>query len=112
MKMIVAIIRPQQLPAVKQALFDAQVYKLTVSIALGGGERDKHHETFRGVGREVTLINKVRLEIAVNEELVERTIAAIVKGAHTGQVGDGKIFVLDLHECVAIDDGARGEPAV
>lgn len=112
MKLIVAIIQPHQLPAVKKTLFDHQVYKITVSNALGCGEETGYEETFRGVKHEVTLLKKVRLEIAVNEDFVEPTIAAIVAGARTNNVGDGKIFVMDLNECVRIRTGERGNQAI
>ncbi len=112
MKLIVAIIQPYRLPYVKQALYDAKIFKITVTTALGCGEEDGYHETFRGVDREVTLLKKVRLEIAINEDFVEATIAAIVRGARTNEVGDGKIFIQDLHECVQIRTGERGQLAI
>lgn len=112
MKLIIAIIQPHQLPAVKKALYDAQVYKITVTNALGCGEEKGYQETFRGVGHEVTLLKKVRLEIAVNEDFVEPTIDAIIKGARTNNVGDGKIFILDLPECIRIRTGERGSRAI
>lgn len=112
MKLIVAIIQPHRLPAVKQALYDAQVYKISVTNALGCGEEKGYHESFRGVEREVTLLKKVRLEIAVNEDFVEPTVAAIIKGAKSNNVGDGKIFVLDLPECIRIRTGDRGGRAI
>lgn len=112
MKLIVAIIQPHKLPAVKQALYDHQVYKITVSNLLGCGEEKGYHETFRGVGHEVTLLKKVRLEIAVNEDFVESAIAAIIEGARTNNVGDGKIFITELHECVRIRTGERGTQAI
>jgi nitrogen regulatory protein P-II 1 len=112
MKLIVAIIQPHQLPAVKKALFDAQVYKITVSNVLGCGEEKRYTETFRGVVHEVSLLKKIRLEIAVNEDFVEPTIAAIIKGARTNNVGDGKIFVTNLDECIRIRTGERGGQAI
>ncbi len=112
MKLIIAVIQPHQLPAVKKALYDAQVYKITVSTVLGCGEEKGYHETFRGVDKEVTLLKKVRLEIAVNADFVESTIAAIIKGARTDTVGDGKIFVTGLDECVRIRTGERGTLAI
>ena len=112
MKLVVAIIQPHRLPAVKQALYDAQVYKITVSNALGCGEEKGYSETFRGVQHEVTLLRKVRLEIAVNEDFVDPTIDAIVEGARSNEVGDGKIFVMDLPECVRIRTGERGVRAI
>lgn len=112
MKLVVAIIQPHQLPAVKQSLYDAQIYKMTVTNALGCGEEKGQHKTFRGVELEVNLLKKVRLEIAVNEDYVERAIDAIVGGARTNNVGDGKIFVLELPECVRIRTGERGDRAI
>ena len=80
--------------------------------ALGVGRQQGHAEVYRGVREVVNLIKKVRLEIAVNDEFVERTIEAIIKGARTGNIGDGKIFVLDLPECVRIRTGERGNKAI
>ena len=112
MKLIVAIIQPHQLPAVKKSLYEKQVYKITVSNVLGCGEEKGYHESFRGVQHEVSLLKKIRLEIAVNEDFVEPTIAAIIDGARTNTVGDGKIFVMDLQECIRIRTGERGNRAI
>ncbi|MDP8297889.1 MAG: P-II family nitrogen regulator [Candidatus Orphnella occulta] len=112
MKLIIAMIQPHRLPDVKKALFEAEVYKMTVSNVLGCGQQKGFTETYRGVIHEVNLLKKVRLEIAVNQEFVEPTIKAIIKGAKTGNIGDGKIFVLDLPECVRIRTGERGGKAI
>lgn len=112
MKYIVAMIQPHKLPDVKKALFDAQVYKMTVTNALGAGEQRGYEETYRGVMHEVNLLKKARLEIAVNEDFVERTIQAIIDGARTGEIGDGKIFVMDLAQCIRIRTGERGQTAI
>ncbi len=112
MKMILAIIQPDRLEAVMQALDDAQVQVRTVSNALGSGRQLGHAEMYRGTREVVNLVKKVRLEIAVNEDFVEHTIQAIVEGARTGDVGDGKIFVLELEECVRIRTGERGSRAI
>ena len=112
MKLIIAMIQPHRLPDVKKALFEAEVYKRTVSNVLGCGQQKGFTETYRGVIHEVNLLKKVRLEIAVNQEFVEPTIKAIIKGAKTGNIGDGKIFVLDLPECVRIRTGERGGKAI
>lgn len=112
MKLIIAVIQPQRLPEVKRALYDAQVFKMTVTNALGAGEEIGYSETFRGVEYEVTLLKKVRLEIAVNDDFVEPTIEAIIKGARTDNIGDGKIFVYDLGDCVRIRTGERGPEAI
>ncbi|MDA2930554.1 P-II family nitrogen regulator [Acidobacteria bacterium AH-259-O06] len=112
MKLIIAMIQPHKLTDVKQALFDAQVYKMTVSNALGAGEQKGYTEAYRGVITEIQLLKKVRIEIAVNEDFVEPTIAAIIEGARTGSIGDGKIFVVDLPECIRIRTGDRGGRAI
>jgi nitrogen regulatory protein P-II 2 len=112
MKLIIAYIQPQKLNDVKQALYAAEVYKISVTNALGCGQQKGYHETYRGVDVEVNLLKKVRLEIAVNENFVEPTIEAIIAGARTGQIGDGKIFVVDLPECIRIRTGERGSEAI
>lgn len=112
MKLIIAMIQPYKLPDVKKALFDAEVHKMTVNNVLGCGQQKGYTETYRGVIHEVNLLKKVRLEIAVNEDFVQPTIDAIIKGAKTGKIGDGKIFVLELPECIRIRTGERGGKAI
>ena len=112
MKLIIAYIQPERLTPVKQALYDAKVFKLSVTNALGCGQQRGYHESYRGVDVEVNLLKKVRLEVAVNAEFVDDTIDAIIKGARTGNIGDGKIFVTDLVECVRIRTGERGNDAI
>ncbi len=112
MKLIIAMIQPHKLPDVKKALYDAEVFKMTVTNALGCGQQKGYTETYRGVIHEVNLLKKIRLEIAVNEDFVEPTINAIIKGAKNGKIGDGKIFVLDLPECIRIRTGERGNQAI
>ena len=112
MKLIIAMIQPHKLPDVKKALFDAEVHKMTVTNALGCGQQKGYTETYRGVIHNVNLLKKVRLDIAVNEDFVKPTIDAIIKGARTGNIGDGKIFVLDLSECIRIRTGERGSKAI
>lgn len=112
MKLIVAMIQPHRLPEVKKALFDAQVHRMTVTDVLGCGAQKGYSATYRGTVLEVNLLKKVRIEIAVNEDFVEPTIEAIIKGARVGEIGDGKIFVLDLPECIRIRTGERGSEAV
>ena len=112
MKLIIAMIQPHKLPDVKKELYDAEVYKMTVSNVLGCGQQKGYTETYRGVIHEVNLLKKVRLEIAVNENFVEPTIDAIIKGAKTGKIGDGKIFVLDLPECIRIRTREKGSKAI
>ncbi|MFC1658563.1 P-II family nitrogen regulator [Candidatus Omnitrophota bacterium] len=112
MKLIIAMIQPHKLPDVKKALYQAEVFKMTVSNALGCGQQKGYTETYRGVINEVNLLKKIRLEIAVNEDFVEPTIEAIIKGARSGNIGDGKILVLDLPECIRIRTGQRGGNAI
>lgn len=112
MKLILAYIQPHKLNDVKQALYKAEVYKMSVTNSLGCGQQKGYQESYRGVPIEVNLLKKVRLAIAVNENFVERTIEAITAGARTGQIGDGKIFVLDLPECIRIRTGERGGAAI
>ena len=95
-----------------QALYDAEVYKISVTNALGCGQQRGYHESYRGVDIEVNLLKKVRLEIAVNEDFVQPTVDAIVKGARTGEIGDGKILIVDLVECVRIRTGETGGEAI
>ena len=112
MKLIVAMIKPHNLPATKKALFDADIKKMTVTNVLGCGQQGGFSETYRGVVHEVNLVKKVRLEIAVNEEFVEPTIKAIIKGAKTGRIGDGKIFVINLERCIRIRTEEEGNEAI
>ena len=112
MKLITAYIQPHKLNDVKQALYRAEVFKMSVTNALGCGAQKGYHESYRGVPFEVNLLKKVRLEIAVNEDFVEKTIEAIIEGARTGQIGDGKILVVDLPECIRIRTGERGNDAI
>ena len=112
MKLIIAYIQPEKLTDVKQALYEAEVFKVSVTNALGCGQQRGYHESYRGVEIEVNLLKKVRLEIAVNEEFVQPTIDAIVRGARSGEIGDGKIFVVELVECIRIRTGDKGGEAI
>jgi len=112
MKLIIAIIKPDRLEAVKQELYKADVNLITVNEVLGHGRQMGITEVYRGVKEMGNLLRKVRIEIAVNEDFVEPTIKAIIKGAQTGEMGDGKIFVLDLVECVRIRTEERGGTAI
>lgn len=112
MKLIIAYIQPHKLQDVKKALYAAEVYKMSVTNALGCGEQQGYEESYRGIKFEVNLLKKVRLEIAVNEDFADKTIEAIIEGAKTGQIGDGKIFVLDLSECIRIRTGEKGKKAI
>ena len=112
MKLIIAIIQPNKLEDVKEELYHAEVNLITVSEVLGHGRQKGVTEVYRGAKEMGNLLRKVRLEIAVNENFVEPTIKAIVNGAKTGETGEGKIFVLDLKECIRIRTEERGTAAI
>jgi nitrogen regulatory protein P-II 1 len=112
MKLIIAYIQPEKLNPVKQALYDVDVRKMSVTNSLGCGQQGGYHEGYRGVDLEVNLLKKVRIEIAVNEPFVKKTVDAIITGAKTGNIGDGKIFVLPIEECIRIRTGETGNEAV
>lgn len=115
MKLIIAIIQPSKLESVKAALTEVEVVRLTVLDCQGFGRQKGQSELYRGHEYKVNLLRKVQLQIAVNDNFVEPTIAAIVKGGRTGdegQIGDGKIFVLPLDDCVRIRTGERGPEAI
>jgi nitrogen regulatory protein P-II 2 len=112
MKLIIAYIQPEKLSDVKQELYKAEVFKMSVTNALGCGQQRGYHEAYRGVDFEVNLLKKIRLEIAVNEDFVQPTIDAIIRGARTGEIGDGKIFVMTLADCIRIRTGETGSVAI
>ncbi len=115
MKLIIAIIQPSKLEAVKEALTDVEVVRLTVMDCQGFGRQKGQTEVYRGRELAVNLLRKVQLQIAVNEDFVEPTVNAIIEGGRTGEkgeIGDGKIFVLPLEDCVRIRTGERGPDAI
>ena len=112
MKLIIAYIQPHKLQDVKKALYKTEVFKMSVTNALGCGEQQGYEESYRGIKFEVNLLKKVRVEIAVNDDFVQKTVDAIIEGARTGQIGDGKIFILNLPECIRIRTGERGGQAI
>src|SRR6266481_7163604 len=115
MKLIVAIIRPERLEAVQGALNQRDVFLMTVTDVRGCGRQRGYTEVYRGTEMQVRLLPKLKLEIAVNDAFVEAAIEAIVHAARmgeTGQIGDGKIFVLPLDDCVRIRTGERGSAAI
>ncbi|HEY3788530.1 MAG TPA: P-II family nitrogen regulator [Urbifossiella sp.] len=115
MKLIVAIIRPEKLEDVQRALAERDVYLMTVTEVRGCGMQRGYTEVYRGTEVKVRLLSKLKLEIAVNEPFAEATVEAIVHAARTGDtgaVGDGKIFILPLEDCVRIRTGERGQGAI
>ena len=112
MKLIIAIIQPHKLEDVLRELDKKEIYLRTVSQVLGCGRQKGITEIYRGRKETGNLLKKVRLEIAVNEKFVEPAIDAINRGAKTGKIGDGKIFVLDLSRCIRIRTGETGGEAI
>ena len=115
MKLIIAIIQPSKLEAVKAALTEVEVFRLTVMDCQGFGRQKGQTEVYRGHEFAVNLLRNVQLQIAVNEEFVEPTISAIIKGGRSGEkgeIGDGKIFVVPMDDCIRIRTGERGGEAI
>jgi nitrogen regulatory protein P-II 2 len=115
MKYIIAIIRPEKLEAVQQALSECDVYLMTVSDVRGCGRQRGFTEVYRAQEHVIRLVPKIKLEIAVNDAFAEPAVEAIVRAGRTGdcgQVGDGKIFVLDMEDCIQIRTGETGMVAI
>ncbi|MCX7981441.1 MAG: P-II family nitrogen regulator [Syntrophales bacterium] len=112
MKYIIAIIQPHKLTEVMGALEKANIPLITVSNVLGRGRQKGITQTYRGTREVGSLLQKVKLEIAVNEDFVAPAIEAITSSAKTGDIGDGKIFVLDLHDVMRIRTGEKGSEAI
>ena len=115
MKLIIAIIQPHRWEAVKQALAEVEVFRLTVMDVQGFGRQRGQSEAFRGREFSVNLVRKVQLMIAVNDDFLQPTIDALIRGGRTGptgEIGDGKIFVLPLEDCIRIRTGERGGEAI
>lgn len=115
MKLILAIIKPEKLDAVKEALNRVEVFRLTVVDVQGFGRQKGQSEIYRGHELTVNMLRKVQLQIAVNEDFVEPTVTAIMEAARTGpegRIGDGKIFILPLEDAIRIRTGERGPEAI
>lgn len=112
MKYIIAIIQPHQLEEVKQALYREDINLMTVSEVLGHGRQKGVDEYYRGNKESDNLLRKLKIEIAINDNYLDRTIKAITEGARTGKVGDGKIFIFELNRCVRIRTGDEGPLAI
>jgi nitrogen regulatory protein P-II 2 len=111
-KLIIAIIQPFTLEKVKEELYKVEVNLMTVSEVMGHGRQKGVTEVYRGHRETGNLLRKIRLEIAVNDNFLEPTVKALMKGARTGRIGDGKIFVLDMKECYRIRTGETGGVAI
>lgn len=112
MKLIIAYIQPHKLNDVKEELYKSGIFKMSVTNAMGCGQQKGYSESYRGVAIEVNLLKKTRLEIAVNSDFVQPTIDAIIRGARTGEIGDGKIFVTPLDDVIRIRSGETGKEAI
>ena len=112
MKKVEGIVRPHLLEAVKNALQEVGVVGMTVSEVKGFGRQKGHTETYRGSEYKVEFLPKIKIEVALPEELVEQAVEAVLKTAKTGKFGDGKVFVSDLQQIVRIRTGERGEAAL
>ncbi|MCX7005579.1 MAG: P-II family nitrogen regulator [bacterium] len=112
MKYIVAILQPDRLDDILERLTGQEIHLVTVSTVLGRGRQKGIAEVYRSHKESGSLLKKVKLEIAVNEQFVAAAITAITDGGRTGKIGDGKIFVLDLHECIRIRTGETGPVAI
>ena len=112
MKLIIAIIQPYKFEEVKEELYKAEVNLITVSEVMGHGRQKGITEVYRGTRETGNLLKKIRLEIAVNDNFAEATVKAIIKGAKTGETGDGKIFVMNLEECLRIRTEEKGPAAI
>lgn len=112
MKMIVAIVQPNKLNHIKKLLYESQINRFTVEDCYGHSDEDRIIETYRGVEMEVDLMKKVRIQIAVNDEFVDKAVQSILQGGKTGKIGDGKIFVYPIEKCYRIASGEEGESAI
>ena len=115
MKLILAVIQPSKLEVVKEALNRVEVFRLTIVDVQGFGRQKGHSEVYRGHELTVNLLRKIQLQIAVNEDFVEPTVNAIMEAGRTGaegRIGDGKIFILPLEDCLRIRTGERGPEAI
>ncbi len=112
MKKVEAIVRPHLLEAVKTALQEVGIVGMTVTEVKGFGRQKGHTETYRGSEYKVEFLPKIKIEVAVGDELVEQAVDAVLKTAKTGKFGDGKVFVCNLEDVVRIRTGERGEAAL
>lgn len=112
MKMIVAIVQPSKLNKIKRLLYKNDINRFIVSDCYGHSEEDSIIETYRGVEMEIDLLKKIRIQIAVNDDFVDKAVKAILEGGKTGKIGDGKIFVYPIERCYRISTGEEGESSI
>ncbi len=112
MKMIIAVIKPSKLDEVREALTEIGIEGMTVSEVKGFGRQKGHREIYRGAEYTINFVPKIKLEIALGDDIAERAIETIQKTANTGEIGDGKIFVVDIGEAIRIRTGETGAEAL
>ena len=112
MKLIIAIVQPHKLETVLDSLYKAKINLVTITEVMGHGLQKGVTEVYRGVIESTDIQRKVRLDIAINDDYVDAAISAIIQGGKTGEIGDGKIFVLNLENCVRIRTGEKGLEAI
>ena len=113
MKLIIAIIQPEELPEIKEELLKKKIYKFTITNVLGQGKEIPIHEVYRGIAHEISLLKKVKIEIAVNNEFVDDVVNAICKVANKYEdKGRGKIFIIPIEQCIRIRTGEKGKEAI
>lgn len=112
MKKIELLIKPFKLDEVKDALAGMGIYGMTISEVKGFGQQKGHTELYRGAEYQVDFVPKIKIEIVVNDDVVDKTIDAVVNAARTGKIGDGKVFVSDISETIRIRTGERGTAAI
>ena len=112
MKMIMAIVQPEKLNRIKKLLFENDINRFVVDDCFGHSDEDSIIETYRGVEMEIDLKHKIRIQIAVNDEFVDKAVQAILKGGKSGKIGDGKIFVYPIEQCYRIATGEEGEISI
>jgi len=112
MKLITAIIKPFKLDDVREALSDIGISGVTVTEVKGFGRQKGHTELYRGAEYVVDFLPKVKIEVAVTDEIVDRAVDSIIKAANTGKIGDGKIFITNLEQAIRIRTGETGEQAI
>ncbi len=112
MKKVEAIIKPFKLDEVKEALHEVGIKGITVTEAKGFGRQKGHTELYRGAEYVVDFLPKVKIEVVMEDTMVERAVEAIMQAAHTGRIGDGKIFIMSIDEAIRIRTGERGPDAI
>lgn len=112
MKLIIAYIQEDRLDLVKKALDDHNVHRMSITRSKGCGVQKGYVESYRGTKKQINLLPNLRIEIAVNDDFIDTTVNAIVEASRKGEIGDGKIFILPIEDCIRIRTGERGPNAI